>query len=326
MRERTYARTLEAGGGAVTFAAVATRRLPELPKTSTGAGRNVPAFHAGALGDFVLTWPVLLGAARVMPQCRTIAVVAGDKGKLAERVLRVEHRDADVGGWHALFGDGDLPERAARLLGGARHVISFVADHGSKWAANVREVAPAATITFIAPPPRDLAGGHAGDFILRQLEGDPVLHAAAAGMRQSIEKTGLMPRFHDAGGPVLLHPGSGSIKKNRPVAEWAALARRLKEDGRKVRVVLGEAEVERLDEAEVAELSEHAADVQRPADLSELLFLMRGAGGYVGHDTGPTHLAAAVGLATTAVFTDATDSAVWAPIGPQITVVRGLPG
>ena len=276
------------------------------------AGRNVLFFHDAALGDFVLTWPILLGIARTMAQCRVVAVVAGDKGRLAEQVLRVEHRDAEAG-WPALHAPrGDLPDRPITLLANARRVVSLVSQPGSDWARNVARLAPRAEVTFLDPPPRNLTGRHAGQFLIDQLADDALLHAGAMGMRESLLKTGLMPKLHDPAGPVLLHPGSGSPTKNWPPDRWAALADRLVGTGRRVRLVAGEAE---------ANLNVPGHDVQRPADLSELLFLLRGAGGYVGHDTGPTHLAAAVGLPTLALF-GPTDPLVWQPLGPRVAVLR----
>lgn len=302
----------------------AVSRLPKLPAASVAAGRNVLVFHSGALGDFVLTWPILLGIARIMAQCRVIVVTAGDKGRLAEQVLRVEHRDVE-NGWHVLFGEGGggkLPEKPAKLLANTRQLVSFVAEASSLWATNVGKLAPNAECVFLKPPPRDLKGEHAGDYLLRQLEGNRVLYAAAAGIRESQMKTGLMPRLYGAGGPVLLHPGSGSPTKNWPISSWLTLAQRLKASGRRVRVILGEVEREREDVNAFAKV----VDVQQPSDLSELLFLLRGAGGYVGHDTGPTHVAAAVGLPTTVCFTEASDPAVWAPLGPRVRIVRDDPG
>ena len=37
-------------------------------------GRNILLFHAGALGDFVVTWPLALALARLHPQSRVFYV------------------------------------------------------------------------------------------------------------------------------------------------------------------------------------------------------------------------------------------------------------
>src|SRR5688500_10724765 len=63
--------------------------------------RNVLIFHAGALGDFVLSWPLALALGRLYPQSRVIYVTAGQKGALAERVLRVDSTDIESG-WHEI--------------------------------------------------------------------------------------------------------------------------------------------------------------------------------------------------------------------------------
>jgi hypothetical protein len=49
------------------------------------------------------------------------------------------------------------------------------------------------------------------------------------------------------------------------------------------------------------------------------------AGVMVGNDSGPTHLAAAVGCPTVAVF-GPTDPLVWAPVGPRVRTPSGPAG
>ena len=317
------------------------------------AGRNVLIFHSGALGDFVLTWPLVLGVARTMPQCRVIVVAGADKGELAEKVLRVESRDAEAG-WPTLFGNGRLPEKPAKLLAGARLVLSFVADTGSAWEANVRRHTPEADVLCLQPvPPHEelsrrrggsrgsgadrtapdpatsvaasgatsaISSLHATDFLLEQLRSEPVLHAGTAGMVESIRKTGLMPRAFDPAGPLVVHPGSGSPAKNWPADRWLDWIGR---QARPVRVVVGEVEREHLPADTLARFAE-AAELVQPADLPGLVDALTGVRGFVGHDTGPTHLAASLGLPTLALF-GPTDPAVWSPQGPRVTVLRREP-
>jgi hypothetical protein len=64
--------------------------------------RNVLIFHSGALGDFILTWPLAVTLGRLLPQSRIFYVTHGEKGKLAEKVLGVESVDLESG-WHHLF-------------------------------------------------------------------------------------------------------------------------------------------------------------------------------------------------------------------------------
>src|SRR5688572_16341589 len=102
--------------------------------------RNILLFHQGALGDFILTWPVALALARIHPQSRIFYVTHSQKGKLAERALRVEWSDAEAG-WHTLFGGGSagaaaLPEAPGRLLAGAHSVVSFLSSPDSPFVDN----------------------------------------------------------------------------------------------------------------------------------------------------------------------------------------------
>src|SRR5215212_3683324 len=88
--------------------------------------RNILIFHLGALGDFVLTWPLALGLARLYPQSRIIYVTHSQKGKLAEKVLRIESTDIEAG-WHHLFGTpSELPAGQRKMLEGAHSVFSFI--------------------------------------------------------------------------------------------------------------------------------------------------------------------------------------------------------
>src|ERR1043165_3856689 len=90
--------------------------------------RNILILHSGALGDFVLSWPLILALGRLHPQSRIIVVTHASKGALAEAALRVESADIEQG-WHGLFADGvPLADRAKTLVDGAHAIYSFTND------------------------------------------------------------------------------------------------------------------------------------------------------------------------------------------------------
>src|SRR5262245_7358855 len=108
--------------------------------------RNVLIFHVGALGDFVMTWPLAMAAGRLFAQSRVMYVSHAQKGALAEQVLRVESVDVEQC-WHHLFSENpQLPERAQRLLHGAHTIFSFVASPDELWSQNVTRLAPHAQL------------------------------------------------------------------------------------------------------------------------------------------------------------------------------------
>lgn len=275
-------------------------------------------FHLGALGDFVLTWPLVLALARIYPQSRVIYVTHRQKGLLAEKVLRIESADVEAG-WHHLFGDpAQLPEPAKRMLVGAHTILSFAAGPDDPWSQNVRSLAPEAQLLTVAPNPPAGYARHVTQFHLEQLKAHPVIASAAEQMLASVAQRGVAPS--PPGGDVVIHPGSGSDTKCWPKERYLALIARLKQEGRTVRVVLGEAELERWSAAEVRAF-ESATEVRKPTTFLELFEELKSARVGVFNDSGPAHLAGIVGVPTISIF-GPTDPRVWHPLGPHVAVLH----
>lgn len=285
--------------------------------------RNILLFHLGALGDFVVTWPLALALARIYPQSRLFYVTHGQKGALAEKVLRVESADVETGGWHALYSDGaGLSETATRLLAGAHTVVSFVADPDGRWLGNVRAIAPEANVVTLSSAPPDAFPGHVTDYHLEQLKPWPAAEEALRQILRSVASRGVgVPRSPAPDAPVVIHPGAGAPRKCWPADHFLDLARRLRgQEGRPVRVLLGEAERERWG-AEVAARFAEVAQVRQPATLLDLLGELSPAAVFVGNDSGPGHLAGALGVPTVCLFGPASNPTRWRPLGPHVTPV-----
>jgi ADP-heptose:LPS heptosyltransferase len=282
--------------------------------------RNILLFHQGALGDFIVTWPLALGLGRAFAQSRIFYVTSGQKGALAEKALRVECADIESG-WHQLFSDDPkLPEPAQRLLTGAQCVIGFVGSAETAWATNVKAMAPQATlITISTTPPAEFAG-HITDYMLAQLKGWPIVEASMSQMLRSVAARGVgYPRAPR--GPIVLHPGAGSAAKCWPAERFLELTRRLKADGADVEVLLGEVELEKWPASQVKAFTDSAV-ARKPATLTQLLDCLAGASAYIGNDSGPGHLAAILGVPTVSIF-GPRDSTRWKPRGPRVCVVTG---
>ena len=277
--------------------------------------RNVLIFHQAALGDFVLTWPLAMGLARIYPQSRIVYVTGADKGRLAERALRLESTDAEAG-WHGLYGTGELPERAGKLLAGA-HAVYAVGEPTPAWSANVAQLNPTAHVVAVTVP-RDGPGHWTDDLLVQLAPHKPECEATRQMLRSVNERgVGLARR---GGGGVVIHPGSGSPDKCWPADRFADLARRLTAAGRTVRFVVGEVEQARWSPADLDQLAA-AAPVARPGTLLDLLGELQTADAFVGNDSGPAHLAGVLGVPTTVLF-GPTDPARWRPLGPAVTVLR----
>jgi len=147
-----------------------------------------------------------------------------------------------------------------------------------------------------ALPPH--GSGHAVDFYLSQV-GAPCREIGGG-----IPRIPCLPRPGDF---AVIHPFSGSARKNWPLQKFRLLARGLERSMR----------VEWCAGPDDPPL-EGAVHI---ADLYELACWLAGARLYVGNDSGITHLAAAVGAPVLALF-GPTDPEVWAPRGPNVRVMR----
>lgn len=118
--------------------------------------------------------------------------------------------------------------------------------------------------------------------------------------------------------PVLaFHPGSGSPSKNWPLPHWQEIIQLSKNQGYEPLLILGETERERENELNV--LSEWQA---RELPLPQLAAVLERCSTYLGHDSGVSHLAAAVRVRMGVLF-GPTDSFTWAPPGSHVTVFKG---
>ena len=285
--------------------------------------RNILIFHLGALGDFVLTWPVAMALGRLFPQCRIFYVTHPEKGQLAEKAIGVESISIEAG-WHELFADtAKLSEAAQNRLLSAQTVISFLSNGNDKWASNVKRISPESLCIAVEPPARGEIenGQHAAAFIAAQFTNYPVLEEGIQKMLASIAERGIGRRSEN-GGEILIHPGSGAMKKCWPVERFIELGSQLKAAGHGVRFVIGEVEREQLGREIIGALSK-ISEVSQPKNLVELWQLIRSAKTFIGNDSGPAHLAGIMGVATVAIFGPTSSAKSWKPLGPMVTVVEG---
>jgi lipopolysaccharide heptosyltransferase III len=146
---------------------------------------------------------------------------------------------------------------------------------------------------FLDALPDPSAKIHAADFFLRQ----------AGGNGLAVPRIGCEPQVR--GDFAVIHPFSGSAKKNWPLERFREVAARLPIP---VRWCSGP--------------EESIEDAVRFENLYELARWLASARVYIGNDSGITHLAAAVGTPVVAIF-GPTDPVVWAPRGARVSVVSG---
>jgi ADP-heptose:LPS heptosyltransferase len=146
---------------------------------------------------------------------------------------------------------------------------------------------------FFPALPVEGCGMHATDFYLHQL-------GFATGAAPRITCNALREHF------AVIQPFSGSRAKNWPLHKFRALADHMER-------------VMRVHWCAGAEDPPLPGAI-RIDDLWDLACWLARARVYIGNDSGITHLAAAVGTPTLAIF-GPSDPAVWAPRGPHVRVV-----
>jgi ADP-heptose:LPS heptosyltransferase len=118
---------------------------------------------------------------------------------------------------------------------------------------------------------------------------------------------------------VVIQPGSGGSHKCCHLDNFLSVTKVLASKGVDVIFLLGPAEMERLSASTIGRI-ETVSRILTNLSLADVLAVLSNAGGYIGNDSGITHLSAALGIRTVAVF-GPTDPAVYGPIGPAVTVV-----
>jgi heptosyltransferase I len=275
----------------------------------------------GALGDLVHGLPVAAALRRRFPDARIDWLVAPRHAPLLAMVPVID-RAIEVGGAVATIRrlrqarydaavdlQGLIKSAAFARLSGARRVIGFDRRHLRERPASV-----------FYTETRDPAGAvHVVDKNLSLLsafdipERDRQFPIAVPPSPAALEVARLTAE-RGRPGYALLNPGAAWPNKRWPEARFGALAAWLAAEHDVLPVVLwGPAE----DGAarRIARLSGGAAVPAPPTTVADVLSLARGARLMVSGDTGPLHLAAAMGAAIVALFgpTDPARNGPWGP-------------
>jgi len=307
---------------------------------------SVLLVQSGAMGDCVLQLRIAEAIRRALPSARIAWLGRDEWVPIAQRCASVDKAlGLDALAAHRLFQPGTETEAdLADKLGGFDLIINGLTGPALPAGARLRGLARRAAISYETKP-RDHVTLHICRQWLDQISAQarPVSSELAAAVEHhaaSLEaQAGVLLRMlasdlceasmrllaarvdanNRAGRLILVHPGSGGPNKCWPLDRYAALVEILSARGLTPVVVAGPAEMERWDK-QLRALGGRCVLFADPP-LSVLMGLAAVATAYVGNDAGPTHLAAAVGAPTLALF-GPTDPRVWRPLGPAVKVLR----
>jgi ADP-heptose:LPS heptosyltransferase len=117
---------------------------------------------------------------------------------------------------------------------------------------------------------------------------------------------------------ILIHPGSGSLQKCWAAENFLLLAEQIQQQGHEVIFLLGPAEKERFSEKTLKALDRFPT--LSDLSLTQILQVLVCSDGYVGNDSGISHLAAALGKPTLAIF-GPTNPRKFAPVGSKVRIL-----
>lgn len=265
-------------------------------------------YHSGALGDFITALPAMALWKDAHRGQRLVLLGRRAHGLLAAHLFD-DTWDAGAAEFAGLFSpDGPADPRAVERF--ARLTSALLFSLRSSALSLVVSRLGVREVRCQDPFPPD--GMHAVDYHLALLEG-------RFAERDRVPRIPVSAR---AGAPprVAIHHGSGSPRKNWPRERFEQLASILAGRGERVAWVAGPAE-----DGQPLPGSMHSIEAWRSLALPELAERLAGCRLFIGNDSGVTHLAAAVGCPTVALF-GPSDYRSWSPRGPRVSVLRSVSG
>lgn len=282
--------------------------------------------RGGAIGDFVLTLPAIASLRQQFPEAHLeilgyphiaqLALAAG----LVNRIQPIEA--AALAGFFAR--GGQLAPDLTDYFSEFDVIVSYLYDPDGIFQTNVGLCTGA---EFITGPHRadERTGLHAAKAYLQPLERLAIFDADPIPRLRIADPLPARKPDSATRGWLALHPGSGSERKNWPEARWAELLQHLANfTPFDLLLVGGEAEGDRLKRL-AATLPPARTRLAQSLPLAELAQRLASCRGFIGHDSGISHLAAAVGLPGVVLWGE-TAVEIWRPPSEKVIVLRHSAG
>ncbi len=296
---------------------VSPRRQESVSIPPQGRGSRILIVRLSSIGDVVHGLPLLCALRDSLPEAHLawivedLAAVLLEGHSALDEIIRLPHRWFEDS-WYrpaqflatltqlrrqfgsrgfdiAIDVQGLTKSALTAWMSGAAHRIGFDGVDGrqqSRWINNVL-VEPRSSL--VVERNLELLGplGVAAGGVHSRLPDYPT---ETASVERFLKKTGL-----ERGRFVLVAPGSARAERLWPVERFAAVATKIGERYDIPTVVLWAGARERRWARQIADASGGPVRVAPPTSLTELAVLARRASLFIGSDTGPLHVAAAVG-------------------------------
>ncbi|MFA5552928.1 MAG: glycosyltransferase family 9 protein [Phycisphaerae bacterium] len=314
--------------------------LDEQSSKASKRARRALILQGGAIGDCILTLPLAcyikesldLGAVDFFGRTDYIGIFPG-------RTCVDSVRSLDSIELHRLFAnssDFELSGRdcLAEVFCDYSCIISFLGHSGSDFEKNLIYTvnsSRSAEVVTLPLKPDDTLNRHITQFYISRFSSQcsakltsVEINSYQALIKPLCSDTNigrellLSAGFKTQEDIIVIGPGSGGINKCWNLANFISIAKQLKLYGFNVLFLLGPAEMERFKPQELAAMKETCLCLT-DLSLQQVLAVLSCSDVFIGNDSGITHLAAALGIKTFALF-GPTNPIVYRPLGPDVTV------
>ncbi|MBI5814036.1 MAG: glycosyltransferase family 9 protein [Nitrospinae bacterium] len=277
---------------------------------------NTLIIRTGGLGDTILT----LGAAQWLKESgRHVTVMAHGGYREIADLFGFAFIAEEESGFESIYSETSAKLRV--ILGGFDTIIAIKADMTADMTAGLAKASSGRAFRIAPLPPMDYEKPYSlylAESIAKTLgiapPSEPPFPKPLAGWKKCDQLT------------ATIHSGSGSPKKNWPFNNFMSLARTLAgERAARVNIIFGPAELERMEDAvKKAGTLEDVNIVTNPG-YGRLAAILLKSSVYIGCDSGVTHLAAALGVPTVALF-GPSNAKVWRPAGTRVKIMAAEDG
>ena len=280
---------------------------------------KILVIRGGAIGDFILTLPVFDALRAHFPHC-SIEVLGYPR--VTQPALHFGAVDAaafiDARPLAGFFARGATLDNAwQEYFSGFAIIVSYLYDPDEIFQENVKRSSAA---QFIQGPhrPDEQLPIHASRVFLKPLERLAIFDADSTPRLR-------MPPAPSGTSMLAVHPGSGSEKKNWPEQKWSQLIGHwMTKTPWKLLLIGGEAEGDKLVRL-TSGLPPDRFERLQNQPLTVVTGKLAACFGFIGHDSGISHLAAAVGLPGVILW-GGSNPDIWRPLHPSVSLIHAPHG
>ncbi|MEQ1794308.1 MAG: glycosyltransferase family 9 protein, partial [Nitrospira sp.] len=299
---------------------------PLIASIMAASRRTIVVIHPGGLGDVLLSFEALLAMRAGFPHHEIVLLAGSEVGDLLAQCGVIDHAwsiESDL--LSTLFaGAARLSSRQRAVFQRCDLMVGWLSDEAGELQRTLQELG---IPRVILQSPAMIQGGHQRERFLQALQGELPTDPRPL-LRLHLPKEGLQPGrdalraigINHPASLIVCHPGSGSLHKCVRADTWSLLFQGCRARQLTPVIVLGPADEQAATAIQQAGILD--IPILRPQSVTVLAALLAQAQGYLGHDSGVTHLAALLGVPTVAMF-GPTDERRWAPQGELVAVVRG---